>query len=36
MINGTVYSIYLNGEVQSFPFEESAVDTKLGYTSSLI
>ncbi len=27
--------VYLNGEVQSFPFEESAVDTKLGYTSSL-
>ncbi len=35
MINGTVYSIYLNGEVQSFPFEESVVNIKLGYTLSL-
>jgi hypothetical protein len=35
MINGTVYSSYLNGKVQSFRFRESAVDTKLGYTSSL-
>jgi len=30
-----IYSSYLNGEVQSFCFGESVVDTKSCYTSSL-
>ncbi|AKV65787.1 hypothetical protein [Microcystis panniformis] len=35
VISGECYSSYLHGEIGSFPFGESVVNTKLGYTSSL-